>query len=311
MTRSQLSTPQAPTIVAFGEVLWDLLPSGPVLGGAPLNFVYRVNSLGYRGIMISQLGTDTFGDRALEQMKTLGLDTSFVQRTSEHPTGTVKVTLDGNKSPDFTILPDVAYDYIRHTPDMNTLVSTAGCLCFGSVAQRSEASRKTLETLLDVFSGPYVLYDINLRKDCYTADIIKTSLIKSNILKLNDGEVPVVAEIYELPIHPLPEFIEGLFRTTRLDHCLVTLGARGAFAASRDGKKVSVPAYRINLVDTCGSGDAFSAGFLYALLAQKNLQEACQFGNALGAMVAEQSGATQPVTPDALARFMQEREKEE
>lgn len=299
------------TIVAYGEVLWDLLPSGPVLGGAPFNFVYRVNSFGYPGIMISQLGNDEFGEQALEQMKALGLDTSCIQHTSEYPTGTVNVTLDENKSPDFTILPNVAYDYIRHTPEMDELLNRADCLCFGTVAQRSEVSRSTLATLLDAFSGQYALCDINLRKQCYTPDVIKASLNKSTILKLSDGEVPVVAGIYGLPDHSIPEFVEGLFLATPVQYCLVTLGAHGVFAASNEGEKVYEPAYRVTLVDTCGAGDACTAGFLVTFLRNNALREACQFGNALGAMVAEQHGATQPVAYNDIVAFMQQREKAE
>jgi fructokinase len=295
------------TIVAYGEVLWDLLPSGSVLGGAPLNFAYRINSLGYRGVMISQLGNDVFGDQALEQMIALGMDAAFIQRTSDYPTGTVAITLDERKNPDFTIIPNVAYDYIRHTAEMDALVRKAECLCFGTVAQRSEVSRKTLEKLLDAFSGKYALFDINLRKNCYTAEVVKASLARSNILKLNDHEMAVVAQMYGVPDTSIPKFADGLFQKTALHYCLVTLGERGAFAASNAGEKVYTPAYRVNLVDTCGSGDAFTAGFLYALLENKGLKQACKFGNALGAIVAEQHGATQIVAYAELERFMQTR----
>ena len=295
------------TIVAFGEVLWDLFPAGPVLGGAPLNFAYRINSFGYRGVMISQLGQDALGAQALKQMQALHMDTAFIQRTADYPTGTVEITLDETKSPIFTIIPNVAYDYIRHTADMDELVRTAACLCFGTVAQRAETSRATLSRLLDAFTGQYALYDINLRKDCYTAEVVTASIARAHILKLNEHEMPIVAQMYGLPDDSLPQFAARLFRKTRLQYCLVTLGERGAFAAANTGETVSTPAYRVNLVDTCGSGDAFTAGFLYALLENKGLPQACQFGNALGAMVAEQPGATQPVPLAELERFLRTR----
>ncbi len=307
MGNSKKSKMNAVTVVAYGEVLWDLLPSGPVLGGAPLNFAYRVNSLGYRGVMISQLGNDVFGDQALGQMTALRMDTDFIQRTSEYPTGTVEIQLDEKKNADFTILPDVAYDYIRHTAEMDELVRNAECLCFGTVAQRSEVSRRTLENLLKGFSGRYVLFDINLRKNCYTTEVIKSSLPGSTILKLNEHELPVVAQLYGLQDKTLHEFAEGLLQKTSLQYCLVTLGEQGAFAASRTGEHVYEPAYQIDLADTCGAGDAFTAGFLYALLEEKELRTACKFGNALGAMVAEQPGATQTVTYQEIEHFMQQR----
>jgi fructokinase len=308
MEHSRISQKSSATIVAYGEVLWDLLPSGPVLGGAPLNFVYRINSLGYRGIMISQLGNDAFGDQAAEQMIALGMEMDFIRRTSEYPTGTVEITLDEQKNPDFTIIPNVAYDYIRHTSEMHECIRNSDCLYFGTVAQRSDVSRRTLEKLLDAFSGQYALFDINLRKSCYTPEIIRSSLARSTILKLNDGEMPVVAQMYGIPDKSIQEFTDGLLQKIPLKYCLVTLGARGAFAASSEGEKVYEPAYRVTLVDTCGSGDAFIAGFLYALLENQGLRQACKFGNALGAVVAEQHGATQTATLSEIERFMQERE---
>jgi fructokinase len=295
------------TVIAYGEVLWDLLPSGPVLGGAPLNFMYRVTSLGLSGAMISKLGNNNYGRQALQQMQELGLRTDFIQRTSNFPTGTVNITLNEDKSPNFTIVPNVAYDTIDYNESLGNLAKHAECLCFGSVAQRSEHSRNTLMQLLDAFTGLYALYDINLRKDCYTADIIRASISRSTILKLNDGEVPAVARIYDLPA-TLPEFVEGLFTATPLSYCLITLGSQGAFAASKSGERIYVPAYQVTLVDTCGAGDAFTAGFLATFLQRQNLWEACRVGNALGAMVAEQPGATQPIKPEAVQEFMQNRE---
>ena len=122
-------------------------------------------------------------------------------------------------------------------------------------------------------------------------------MMRGNILKLNNDEMPVVAEMYSISHSTIAEFAESLFRKTPLEYCLITLGGRGAFAASKKGEEVYVPAYKVELIDTCGSGDAFTAGFLYTLLQEKGLGDACKFGNALGAMVAEQHGATQTITP--------------
>lgn len=257
--------------------------------------------------MISKLGNDNYGQQALQHLRDLGLRTDFVQRTSDLPTGTVHITLDEQKNPDFTIVRNVAYDAIDYDDTMGDLVKHAECLCFGTVAQRSEQSRQTLARLIEEFSGPYAIYDINLRKDCYTPEIIQASLSKSTILKLNDTEVPVVANMYGLP-ETLPEFAEGLFNVTPLHYCLITLGSNGAFAVSHQKESVYEPAYQVDLVDTCGSGDAFTAGFLVTLLQHHNLREACQVGNALGAMVAEQPGATQPITLEEVRQFMQNRE---
>jgi len=309
MKNSKKTETHSATIVAYGEALWDLLPSGPaVLGGAPLNFAYRVNSPGYRGVMISKVGHDAFGDRALAQMTALGMEIDFIQRASNHPTGTVEITLDEHKNPDYFIVPDVAYDHIRYTDELDELIAQADCLCFGTLIQRTSVSRKTLGKLLDRFSGTYALYDINLRKNCYTEEIVKSTMERSNILKLNDGEMLEVAQMYGIPDKNIPEFVDGLLQKTALEYCVVTLGERGAFAASNTGKKVYEPAYKIKIIDSCGSGDAFTAGFLHMLVESKGLREACKFGNALGAMAAEQHGATQPIMYEKIEPFMRERE---
>ena len=296
------------TIVAYGEALWDLLPSCPVLGGAPLNFAYRIHTLGYRGVMISRVGNDAYGRQALEQMAALGMETAFIQQGDDHPTGTVEIYFDKHKNPDYTIIPEVAYDYIAYTDQITALIKEAECLCFGSLAKRSAASRATLHRILDVFCGPYALYDINLRKNCYTPEIIRASMERSTILKLNHEEMAEFAAMYGIPVASMQAFSDALFRQTPLQYCLITLGAQGAFAASREGESVYEPAYKVKLIDPCGSGDAFSAGFLHTLLQGGSLREACRFGNALGAMVAEQAGATQVITPPEIEAFMQERE---
>lgn len=298
----------AATIVAYGEALWDLLPSGPVLGGAPLNFAYRIHSLGYRGVMISRVGNDAFGKQALEQMAALGMDTAFIQQGAEHPTGAVEIYFDEHKNPDYTIIPEVAYDYIDYSEQIAELIQEAECLCFGSLAQRSAGSRATLNRILDAFCGPYALYDINLRKNCYTPEIIRASMERSTILKLNHEEMVELAAMYGIPAVSMQAFSDALFRQTPLQYCLITLGAQGAFAASCEGEAVYEPGYKVTLIDPCGSGDAFSAGFLHTLLQGGGLREACRFGNALGAMVAEQPGATQVITPPEIEVFMQARE---
>lgn len=296
------------TIVAYGEILWDLLPSGAVLGGAPFNFVYRINSLGHKGVMVSRLGHDELGDRAFAIVKELGLDTEYLQRDPKHPTGTVEVSFDQEKNPEYRIIPDVAYDFIESRGDLNELISRAESLCFGTLIQRREDSRNTLYRLLDRFSGRFVLLDINLRRDCYTRRSIVESIRQAHILKLNDGEADLLAEIYEVPSGgaglDLSGFCERLFARSDLLYIVVTLGQRGAFAASRDGQKVYHPAFSVRLQDPVGSGDAFTAGFLDALLNDRSLLEACRLGNAAGALVASQEGATQPVSRSQIDTFL-------
>jgi fructokinase len=292
------------TIVSFGEALWDLLPTGPVLGGAPLNFAYRVNSLGHPSIIVSRLGRDDFGQKARKQIVALGMSDSCLQWDSTYPTGTVEIYFDKNKNPDYTIIENVAYDHIEFSANLESIVESADCLCFGTLAQRNNISRRTLQRLLAIFSGKFRLLDINLRKNCYSFESIDTSLDQANILKLNDEELAVLVELFGLQDNSTPGQAESLLKRADLEYCVVTLGERGALAVSKEGQKIYIPGYRVNLVDPCGSGDGFAAGFVHSLLEDQPLREACRLGNALGAMVAQQEGATQPISYAEVKAFM-------
>jgi fructokinase len=290
--------------VSFGEALWDLLPTGPVLGGAPLNFAYRLNSLGHRSFIVSRLGEDDLGRKARERIVNLGMDDTFLQRDATHPTGTVKIFLDEDKNPAYTIIENVAYDYIAPEIDLADVVERADCFCFGTLAQRNPVSRQTLTNLLSKFSGNFALLDINLRKNCYSEDTIQNSLAAANILKINDEELAVLVDLLKLQDDSAPRQAESLINHCGLKYCVVTLGERGAFALSSAGERFYSPGYRIKLVDPCGSGDGFAAGFIHSLLENKPLADACRLGNALGAMVAQQDGATQPISHAAVMEFM-------
>jgi len=293
------------TVVAFGEALWDLLPTGPVLGGAPLNFAYRVNSLGHRSIIVSRLGKDDLGAKVREQIVNLGMDDTCLQWDDAYPTGTVDIYFDEDKNPNYTIIDNVAYDYIESSTDLENIVKNADCLCFGTLAQRNTVSRQSLLSLLSIFSGKFALLDINLRKNCYSAETLKISLEQANVLKLNDEELAVLVDLLGLQGDSVPDQAENLLKHADLEYCVVTLGERGAFALSHRGEKIYSPGYHISLVDPCGSGDGFAAGFIHVLLEGGFLEQACRLGNALGAMVAQQEGATQPISYQEVMAFME------
>ncbi|MGB9439852.1 MAG: carbohydrate kinase [Desulfobacterales bacterium] len=293
------------TVVAFGEALWDLLPTGPVLGGAPLNFAYRVHALGHPSIIVSRLDKDDFGQKAREQIATLAMDDTGLQCDATYPTGTVEIYFDKDKNPDYTIIEKVAYDYIEFSDTLANIVEHADCLCFGTLAQRHTVSRRTLQRLLSKFSGKFRLLDINLRKNCYSTETIESSLQQADILKLNDEEIAILVDFLGLQGNSAPDQVENLLKHAGLEYCVVTLGERGAFALSRRGEKIYVPGYHVNLVDPCGSGDGFTAGFIHALLEGGSLNQACRLGNALGAMVAQQEGATQPISYQEVMEFME------
>ena len=289
------------TIASYGEALWDLLPGGPVLGGAPLNLAYRANSLGNRGIIVSRLGRDEYGKKAHSQITASGMDDFCLQWDESAPTGTVEITLDENSEPDYYIVPDVAYDNIEYSSDLDAALSKADCLCFGTLIQRAPKSRQTLAKLISSFSGRHLLLDINLRKNCYNRDTVKGSVEKASILKLNEDEVAPVAGFlgFDLSSDNAPgfaAFIKELFTKSAVEYCLITLGGFGALGGSKEGEIVYSPGHKIDLVDPCGSGDAFTAAFIDALLGGRTLAEAIVRGNALGALVATQAGATGPVS---------------
>src|SRR5437667_4667345 len=291
------------TVVSFGETLWDLLPSGPALGGAPFNFAYRVSSLGDQGLIVTRLGRDDYGRKALDQMAALGMDATHVQQDDHRPTGTVHVALDEKRNPEFLIVPGVAYDFIEVTPEALELAAAADCFCFGTLAQRAPGSRLTLHRLLDVASKCLKFLDINLRKECYSLQTISESLKRANILKMNLQEAHYLAELFEISLTALPDFCAEMMEEWSLSCCLVTLGEHGAFAASVNDDKVYVPGLEINVVDTCGSGDAFSAGFIHEYLRRKPLADCCRLGNLLGALAATRCGGTAPISPAELDRF--------
>ncbi len=292
------------TILAFGEVLWDLLPTGAVLGGAPCNFAYRISTLGDRAAMVSRVGRDDLGRQAAQQLAALGLDLSFLQWDDHHPTGTVQVSLDAHGVPDFTILPHVAYDQIEPTDALFALAAQADCVCFGTLIQRSWPARESLHRLLRSASKAIKLLDLNLRKNCHSPETISASLERADILKLSEDEARYLAEFCDVDAAPLPVFCAQILERCVLSHCVVTLGERGVFAASSKGERVYLPGLKVKVVDTVGSGDAFTAGFVHALLRGQSLAECCGLGNALGALVATQPGATQAIPPERLESFL-------
>jgi len=291
------------TILAVGEVLWDLLPDGKRLGGAVFNFAYRADSLGDRSLVVSRLGADDLGDEAFETITRFDLDTTLLQRDVAHPTGTVQVQFDANGIPDYFIVPDVAYDSIVSTDALSEALAQADCLCFGTLVQRSAVTREMLYGLLEEATDCLKVLDINLRKDCYSRETVEHSLGHADLLKLNDDEVRTLDEMLDISNGDSVGFCETIMDRYPIEHCLVTFGDQGALVCSRDGQRVYEPGCQVEVVDTLGSGDAFTAGFVHRYLRGSSVRDACRFGNLLGALVATQVGGTEPVSYEAIAAF--------
>lgn len=277
-------------VIAFGELLWDCLPSGTVLGGAPANFALRLHNLGVSVALVSRIGKDELGGQARDRLLGLGLDDTYVQTDDTVPTGTVDVKISPEGNASYTILEGVAYDYITLTPELTELASKAKLICYGSLVQREPVSRATLVSLLEVSPHAVKLVDINLRKNCYSPETIDTSLRFADILKLNESEVAEVSSLLRGLELGVEEFCEYLFMYYGLKHILVTRAEKGVFACSKSGEKVDLNGFVVDVKDTIGSGDAFTAGFVSQFLLKKSLAECCECGNKLGALVATKVG---------------------
>ena len=293
-----------PLIVAVGEILWDLLPSGKQLGGAPANFAYHAAQLGADARTISAVGDDSLGRDIVERLRGLRLDTSLICVDGEHPTGVVTVALGPRGQPAYTIHENVAWDFIRATPAQVDLVRKADCVCFGSLAQRSPVSRGAVRTILD--SAPrdaLRIFDINLRQHYYDTQVIEASLALANVLKINDEELPVVGDLLHLG-QPIPQHLFNRF--AKLELIALTRGGAGSALYSRDGAIDEHPGYPVSpaqLVDTIGAGDAFGAAVAMGLLRKLPIPRIGDAANLLASYVCTQRGATPVIPPDLLAHL--------
>lgn len=290
-------------IAAFGELLWDLLPNGKVLGGAPANFIYRINSFGDNGTLLSKVGNDKAGKEAREALKNLGVSDENVQTDYEFPTGSVKVKIDNFGNADYNIITDVAYDHIEINTEMMDAFGQADCVCFGTLVQRYGISKNTLRELIHESSEVVKFLDINLRKKCYTAASIEDSLRMTNILKTNDEELLITKDLLNLKHENLKDLAQETIEKYNLEIILCTLGSNGAFCLTNEDVFYYDPGYQISLGDTVGSGDAFSAGFVHYYMNGYPIDEALRFGNAAGAMVATTTGATSPIAKEEILNF--------
>ena len=290
---------EPPTILCFGEILWDLLPEGPQLGGAPLNVAYRLRQLGNQAYPVSSLGTDELGNRATQRLQALGLPLDYVQFSNERPTGTVPVKLGAYGQPSYVITPNVAYDAIHLTDTLIEAAAHADCLYFGTLAQRGEESHRTLHHLLDAAPTETLrACDLNLRPECYTRLTVLDSLDLAHIVKLSQEEIAPIAEIAGIDAGlPLEQFARKLLEVFTLQACVVTRGDKGVFATDEGGASVDLCGIPMKaIVDTVGAGDAFYAGFIDAILRGADLAEACRRGNVLGALATQKRGGTAEMT---------------
>ena len=288
-------------VVGLGEVLWDLFPEGKQLGGAPANFAYITNLLGDRGIIASRVGHDALGDEIQQRLGTLGLESSYLQLDSARPTGTVRVRVDQDGQARFEITDMVAWDFLEWTPAWESLAQQADAICYGSLAQRSPASRETIHKFLGAARpGTARIFDVNLRQAFYSAKALSESLKFADIAKLNAEELPHVVELLGIPHHGEQPSAERLRFAYGLKLVCVTRGARGSFLVS-EFERHEHPGFRVQVADTVGAGDAFTAALVHHFLRGAGLATMNEAANRIGAWVASCVGAT-PSSDDVQLR---------
>ena len=295
-------------VIGIGEALFDCLPEGRKLGGAPANFAYHVSQFGLNGCAISAIGDDELGEEIVERFEQVNLN--HILPVVEQPTGTVQVTLDSKGVPQYEICLGVAWDNIPLTNEMLHVARHAEAICFGSLAQRSQNSRETIQTFLDEAPKDALrVFDINLRQSWYTAEVIAESLNRANVFKINDEELDVVATMLlgesTTPGHLIAEDAERTRRICRdliakydLRMLILTCGAIGSYVFTADDESyVKTP--KVQVADTVGAGDSFTATFVAQLLLGKTIREAHEKAVAVSAYVCTQRGAM-PILPAEL-----------
>ncbi len=290
-----------PTVVGLGEILWDLLPSGPQLGGAPANFAYCSHLLGNRGVVASRVGADDLAREARDRLLHCGLTDQFLQTDLEHPTGTVHVQVDSAGQPKFEISEGAAWDFLSWTDLWQSLAQVADAVCFGSLAQRSEISRRAIVDFLDAtHRGTLRVFDANLRQSFYSAEIIRESVKRSSVVKLNHEELPRVAEMLSIDGGDAVKFGRLILQKFNLQCVCITRGAKGSWLCDRESEDEH-PGFPVEIRDTVGAGDAFTAVLVHGLIREMGLAEINDLANRMGAWVASCSGAMPPVPEQGLA----------
>lgn len=283
---------QQALMVGLGEVLWDMLPSGKVLGGAPANFAYMANVLGDEGVVASRVGSDRLGQEAHQQLQRLGLRTNHLQRDSRYETGTAEVSIDAGGQPTFIIREPVAWDRLQWTADWEKLSSQADVICFGSLAQRSAVSFDTIDRFLRG-SRPDALriLDVNLRQSYYSVDVLSRSLEHANIVKLTQQELTIVASMLGMKPADEKRLARTLIREWRLKLVCITRGACGSVLIS-ERECIGHPGVPVQVVDAVGAGDAFTACLAHHFVRGHSLSEISGYANHFASWVATQVGAT-------------------
>lgn len=300
------------TVVGLGEVLWDVLPDATHLGGAPANFAYITRLMGDRGVVASRVGADARGHDTRRRMEALGLPVRFLQTDVDegHPTGTAQARVDGKGQASFVIAQPAAWDFMEWTAQWQDLAREADAVCFGSLAQRSPQSRETIRNFLRATARDAVrVFDVNLRGEFYSRELLAESMSLADIVKLNDEELPKIMKLGGL-VHgdshsSEQSSAEKLLNLYDLDLVCITRGSRGSLLVSKSGSSEHT-GFRVAVADTIGAGDAFTAALTHKYLQGASLDGMNEVANLVGAWVASQPGATPTPKQGALENSLAE-----
>ena len=286
-------------VVGMGEALWDVLPDGKKIGGAPANFAYHVSQFGLRSCVVSAVGDDALGKEILDNFNSKGLN--MLIDTVPYPTGTVQVEIDQAGIPQYDIKENVAWDNIPFTPALENLAKETKAVCFGSLAQRNIVSRETITRFIDAIpeeNDPLIIFDINLRQGFFTKETICESMERCNILKINDEELVTISRLFGYPGIDLQDKCWILLGKYNLKMLILTCGVNGSYVFT-PGSVSFQPTPVVEVEDTVGAGDSFTAAFISSILKGKSVKKAHNRAVETSAFVCTQAGAM-PELPASL-----------
>lgn len=280
-------------IVSIGEVLWDILPSTEHLGGAPFNFAWHAHNLGHQVCFVSAVGNDQRGNRVLAEMEEVGLATRFIHQTSDQPTGTITVAMDSSGLPQYKIHRPAAYGFPALSPrDFDILLTPEpDWIYFGTLQQMSPSAHDLTIKLLTAAPAARRFYDVNLRADSFTPELVRTLARHAHVLKLNEQELPALRDIGGIQADSREQFCRNCLRIFQLDAVCLTLGPQGC-ALLMNHEYLEAQGFPVKVADTIGAGDAFSAALLHGLNIGWPTARVAGFANRVGALVASRPGGT-------------------
>jgi len=279
-------------VVGLGELLWDMLPGGKHLGGAPANFAYITTLLGGEGIVASRVGHDNLGEEAIAEVRALGLSEQSIQRDSAHATGIVRVDVDKQGCAEFEIEQPSAWDFFEWTPEWSALARSVDAVCFGSLAQRAPISRATIAKFIaEVRREAIRIFDVNLRAPFYDSDVVAESMKTADILKVSDEEIPKVMALVGLTHSNEAASARQLIDRYEFKLVCITRGGKGSLLVTANDSHEQ-PGIAVSVADTVGAGDAFTAALVHSYLRGEDLAAMNRLANRVGAWVASERGPT-------------------